>query len=185
MVDIIYASTDSGLIGGNNKLLWHIPADLKFFSDLTVGRNVLVGRKTFESLPPQVKQRGRTFYVLTSNPSSVKSHLPFIPINQAELDAILHDKDKYFICIGGAQLYKMVEPYATRIYHTLIRSEVEFTGDAYFKIPHYDWDCFCTTPTDTHTCVLTNAEGKTYNALIFYKFITYIKKQYAINKRAI
>lgn len=69
MIKIVIASSNNGVIGVGNKLPWHIPAEMSHFKKETMGQNVLMGRKTWESLPSPLK--GRTNIVLTSDPESV------------------------------------------------------------------------------------------------------------------
>ena len=64
-LSIIVARAANGVIGNDNKLIWHLPDDLKMFKSRTMGRPIIMGRKTFESLPKVLP--GRVHYVLTGN----------------------------------------------------------------------------------------------------------------------
>ncbi len=123
------------VIGKNNELLWHIPDDLKHFKALTLGHPVIMGRKTFESLPPKVRPLpGRTNIVVTRDSSwSYEGVLPAASIESALAQAREIDNEEIFIG-GGTQIYAQALPHVDRLYLTLIDDEKE--GDAYF--PAYE-----------------------------------------------
>lgn len=112
-------------IGKDNKLLWHLPADLKFFKSTTMGCPIIMGRKTFESI-------GR---VLPGRKNIIISRNPDLKIEGAEVyrsfeDMIQHcNVEKAFI-IGGAEIYNMSMPYVTEIYRTLVKQK--FEADTFF-----------------------------------------------------
>lgn len=128
----IVAASKNGVIGGNNKLPWNIPEDLKFFKDKTKGRILIMGRKTFESLPG----------VLPNRLHIVISRLP----QQHENPNVIFVKDIYgavkfasentqkwgdevFIA-GGGEIYRQTMGLADRIY--LTRIDQDFDGDAHY-----------------------------------------------------
>lgn len=112
-------------IGKDNQLLWHLPADLKFFKTTTMGCPVIMGRKTFEAIGRLLP--GRKNIIISRNTE--------LKIEGAEiytsLDEVLKNckEEKAFI-IGGAEIYKLSMPYVNEIYRTLVKSE--FTADTYF-----------------------------------------------------
>lgn len=112
-------------IGKDNKLLWHLPADLKFFKSTTMGCPIIMGRKTFESI-------GR---VLPGRKNIIISRNPDLKIEGAEVyrsfeDMMQHcNVEKAFI-IGGAEIYNMSMPYVTEIYRTLVKQK--FEADTFF-----------------------------------------------------
>lgn len=125
---LITAVDKNGLIGANNQLPWHISADLKFFKKQTVGKTVLMGRKTCQSLPFPLPQR--TNLVLSRDPGF---KMPgFVTITDLES---IDDTDEIMV-IGGRTLYEMMLPIADRLIVTKINHE--FEGDTYF--PAVDWD---------------------------------------------
>lgn len=123
------------VIGNGNELLWHIPDDLKRFKALTLGHPIIMGRKTFESLPPKVRPLpGRTNIVVTrdvhwSHEGVITAH----SIEDALAKARDIDHEEIFIG-GGTQIYEHALPQVDRLYLTLIDDEKE--GDAYF--PPYE-----------------------------------------------
>nr|AIA14286.1 Dihydrofolate reductase [uncultured bacterium] len=126
-VSMIVAMSENRVIGKENQLPWRLPEDLKRFKEITIGHPVIMGRKTFESIGRLLP--GRENIVITrqtefSFPGAVvKSSL------EAALSYCERKAEESFI-IGGAEIYRLGMPYATRIYLTLIRKSIE--GDAYF-----------------------------------------------------
>lgn len=132
---LIAAMDKHGLIGKDNKLPWHLPADLKFFKQQTLGKTVLMGRKTCESLPFPLPNR--TNIVLSRNVNYKKEG--FKVINTIE-EALLNED---VMVIGGNTLYKLLMPLASSM--ILTRINHEFEGDTYF--PKVDWDQWLKTRT--------------------------------------
>jgi len=117
----------NGLIGQQNKLPWHIPADLKFFKQQTMGKTVLMGRKTCESLPFPLPNR--TNLVISRNKNFKKDGFETI---QTINDNLLNNE---LMVIGGSLIYQMMLPLANQL--ILTRINHEFEGDTYF--PSIDW----------------------------------------------
>lgn len=127
---IIAAVAKNGVIGKDNTLIWHLSDDLKRFKALTTGHAIIMGRKTFESLPKVLP--GRTHYVLTGNPNYQVPEGVILCHSAEELLAKLPDDENFVI--GGAAVYKLLLPYADKLELTEI--EKEYEGDAYF--PDFD-----------------------------------------------
>lgn len=146
-IKLIYASSLNNVIGHQGKIPWHIPADLKRFKELTMGETVVMGRKTFESLPDSVKPLpGRLNIVLTRDTK-------WLPLNSkgeylteditvmGSVPAALEffSKKTPIFVIGGETVYKKALPYADTIYHTLVKDN--FEGDAFGPDwNHGEWD---------------------------------------------
>ena len=115
----------NGVIGANNKLPWHLPADLRQFKSLTMGHHIVMGRKTWESIGRPLP--GRTSVVMTRDatfqaPGALTAHsLP-------QALAACADDDEVFI-IGGAQVFAAALPLAQRIYLTTL--DADFAGDTW------------------------------------------------------
>jgi dihydrofolate reductase len=112
-------------IGKDNKLLCHLPADLKFFKQVTMGHPIIMGRKTYESIGRLLP--GRKNIIITRNPD--------LKIEGAEIytsfeDVLENVKDEKVSVIGGAEIYKLAWPYLTEIYRTLVKAE--FEADTFF-----------------------------------------------------
>jgi dihydrofolate reductase len=129
-VSIIAALADNGVIGRAGALPWHLPDDLRRFKSLTMGRPVLMGRRTFSSIGRALP--GRRNLVATRNPQL----LP--PTVEAVADvgaAIAACADVRELCvIGGADIYRQSLPLATHLELTLVRATID--GDVYF--PAFD-----------------------------------------------
>lgn len=125
---LIAAVARNGVIGIDNRLPWHLPADLKHFKALTLGHTVIMGRKTWESLPDKFRPLpGRRNIVITRNPSYraagalVASTLP---------EALRAAESGEAFVIGGAELYAAALPLADRLQLTEI--DADFEGDTRF-----------------------------------------------------
>jgi dihydrofolate reductase len=119
-----------GLIGNRNSLPWHIPADLKYFKEVTEGNTVIMGRKTFESIGQPLPDRKNI--VLTTNESfnadNAEVHYSFDEL----LAKIKSEEDEEFIVIGGAEIYKQFLPFVDTLYITHI--DHDFEGDIHFPV---------------------------------------------------
>ena len=122
--------TRQRVIGAHGALPWRLPADLKRFKDLTMGKPVLMGRKTQESIGRALP--GRTNIVMSRNPALSISGCIVVPSMEAAL-AWARDCEEIMV-IGGGSVYAATFPLAERIYLTEIHAELD--GDTYF--PHYD-----------------------------------------------
>lgn len=137
IISAIVAHDKNYLIGGENKLLWHIPADLKRFKKITTGHTVVMGRKTFESIGKPLPNR---LNIILTKDKDFKAEGCLIFNDVISLLNDINKEGEIFI-IGGGQIYKELFPLINRIYVTLV--DGEYVGDAYF--PQYDkkdWDCF-------------------------------------------
>ncbi len=125
-VSIIVAMDQQGLIGRNNGLPWKLSADLKHFSSVTMGKSLIMGRKTYESIGRPLKDRKNI--VVTSNTSlHIDSCTVALSLEQAILAC---HSSKEIMVIGGALLYKQFLPTVGRIYLTYIHDR--FEGDTWF-----------------------------------------------------
>jgi dihydrofolate reductase len=131
-IAIIVAVALNGVIGRNNTLPWRLPADLKHFKATTLGKPVVMGRKTFESLGKPLP--GRTNIVITRDPQfaadgAVIAHSLDEGLRIAD-EVALRDGAVEIMVIGGAQIYAEALPLAQVLYYTRVLLEVE--GDAWF-----------------------------------------------------
>ena len=129
-IAIIAAVARNGVIGHRNRMPWHLPEDLKRFRQLTLGHAVIMGRRTFESIGRPLA--GRDNIVITRSPDWTRSGCHTAPSLEAALAAVREPQDAFVI--GGAQIYALALPIASRLYMTEI--ECEFEGDAFF--PEFD-----------------------------------------------
>lgn len=138
-ISIIAAIGQNNEIGLNNKLLWKSKSDLEHFKQLTLGKPIIMGRKTFESLPCILP--GRKHAVITSDVTAYEDQktdeVSFFPSMQEALD-VLHEffnPDEIFI-IGGASIYEQALPLADELHI----SHMDWTGEADTFFPTIDLD---------------------------------------------
>ncbi|MBC8061206.1 MAG: dihydrofolate reductase [Clostridiaceae bacterium] len=128
MLSIIVAVAENNVIGKDNDLLWRLSNDLKNFKEITMGHTIIMGRKTFESLPKILP--GRKHIVLTRNSSSIaQSEMVEVVNSVEELLQSLNEEIEYFV-IGGGEIYKALMPYSEKLYLTKVQKV--FQGDTYF-----------------------------------------------------
>jgi dihydrofolate reductase len=126
-ISLIVAMASNRVIGLDNKMPWHLSADLKKFKSITMGSPILMGRKTYESIGKPLP--GRTTLIISRNPDyQQEGCLVFNDLNTA-LKKACESTEEIFI-IGGSDLYKATLPLADSIYLTLINSD--FQGDTFF-----------------------------------------------------
>lgn len=125
-VSLIVAMARNRVIGRNNTLPWHLPADLKHFKTLTMGHHIVMGRKTYESIGKPLP--GRTSVVVTRNAEYSVSGV--IVVNSLEAALAACGNDEEIFVIGGAELYREAINIADRIYLTEIDADI--SGDAHF-----------------------------------------------------
>ena len=130
-ISIIAALSHNRVIGKNNKLPWNLPADLQRFKELTLGKPIIIGQRTFESIGKPLPER--TNIVLSQDPNFNPPGCIVVRSIEEALKAVLSFRE-VMIC-GGASVYKQFLPLADKMYLTLI--EGDFEGDAYF--PEFDW----------------------------------------------
>jgi len=125
-LSIVCALAKNGVIGQNNRLPWHLPKELAYFKQLTQGKAVLMGRRTFESIgKPLVNRRN---IVLSTQPELVVSGCEVYPSFDEALTAMAHEAE--LMVIGGATLFEQALPMADRLYLTWVDCDV--AGDIYF-----------------------------------------------------
>lgn len=126
-LSIIAAVAQNGAIGLNNKLLWHISDDLKKFKQLTSGHTLIMGRKTFESLPSGPLPNRR--HIILTRDKTYTAKYCFI-VNAFEDLLVQCDKAKENFVIGGAEIYDLLLPYSQKFYLTRVFTEPQ--ADAFF-----------------------------------------------------
>lgn len=132
-ITLVLARAANGVIGADGKMPWHLPADLRRFKQLTMGRPMIMGRKTFDSLPAILE--GRRHIVLTRDPEwQDEGAEPVATIDEALRLA----NAPHVMVIGGAEIYRLFLPLADRI--ELTEVALEPTGNAIIDYPAAaDW----------------------------------------------
>ncbi len=134
---MIVAMAENRVIGRDNQLPWHLPNDLKYFKAVTMGKPIIMGRKTFESIGKPLP--GRSNIVVTRNPQFTAEGVRLAAdveqaVAIAQEIALAEGIDEVMV-IGGGQLYAELLPMVRRLYVTRVHAQVE--GDAFF--PELDW----------------------------------------------
>ena len=162
MLSIIVAIADKNVIGKDNKLIWHLPEDLKRFKEITTGHRIIMGRKTFESLGRVLPNRK---HIILCNDMEMDINDENVEVldDISKLNKYIESEEECFV-IGGATIYKLLMPYANKMYITKINKE--FEGDVYFpEIKDNEWK------------EVSKEKGLNNNENPYdYDYITYIRK---------
>ena len=160
---IIVAAAENGVIGKDNALPWHLPEDLRYFKRVTMGKPIVMGRKTFESIGRPLP--GRTNIVITRDRDWVADGVKVAhSLDEAitlAADVGLIDGVEELMVIGGAEIYAAALPQADRLYLTQVDAEVE--GDAW--LPEINWAKWREVSRQSHQA----GEGNPYN----YSFVVF------------
>ena len=139
LVSLIVAAAENNVIGKNNHLPWHLPADMKYFKDKTMGHCVIMGRKNYNSIPDRFRPlAGRTNIVVTRQKNfSAPGCIVVNSIEQALEEAKKKNDSEAFI-IGGGEIFKQSLKLTDKIYLTRIHRPIE--GDVYFpELSSAEW----------------------------------------------
>lgn len=131
---LIVAMAENGVIGCNNTLPWHLPEDLRYFKKVTMGKPIIMGRKTFDSIGRALP--GRTNIVISRQADLV---LPDGVLQASSIEAAVAIAESVCVktnidelmVIGGEEIYRLFMPMATRLYLTKVHAKVD--GDAFFS----------------------------------------------------
>ncbi|MEI6810532.1 MAG: dihydrofolate reductase [Candidatus Nomurabacteria bacterium] len=126
-LSIIAAISKNNVIGNENKLLWNIPLDMKFFKNTTTGHPIIMGRKTFLSIGRALPNR-RNIVITRDENFSFENVEVFHSIN--EIVSLFKDTNEEAFVIGGADIYKQFLPIVNKLYITHV--DEEFVGDTTF-----------------------------------------------------
>ncbi len=131
-------ANNSRVIGRENGLLWHVPADMKRFKSLTLGHPVIMGRKTFESIVEILGKPlpGRTNIVVTRNPAYQYEGVVVVDSLTAALEAAARESPREIHIGGGEEMYRQSLPYVDRLHLTLFYDDK--AGDTFF--PAFEQD---------------------------------------------
>ena len=163
MVSIIVAIAENGAIGGNNDLLWRLPNDMKRFKSLTTGHTIIMGRKTFESLPKGALP-DRTNVVITRRGGASFENCETYNDLQSAIDK-LKSEEEIFI-IGGASIYEQAIKIADKLYITNVHNSFENADTFFPEIDDNEW-----------IIVVENTYEADEKHIYPYTFKTYFKKK--------
>jgi dihydrofolate reductase len=130
LISAVVAMAENRVIGADNKLPWHLPADLKHFKAVTTGHPVIMGRKTYESIGKPLPLRTNIIVTRDSHFKAPGCLVAPSLIQAFTLAKNQHDNEIFII--GGAQIYQEAMPFIQRIYLTLVHHT--FEGDTYFPL---------------------------------------------------
>ena len=128
MLSTIVAVAKNNAIGKDNKLIWHLPEDLKRFKKITSGKVIIMGRKTFESLGRVLPNR-KHIILCNDMEMNIENENVEVLDDISKLDKYINSDEECFV-IGGATIYKLLMPYANKMYITKINQS--FEGDVWF-----------------------------------------------------
>lgn len=135
MIIMIAAAAENNALGKDNEMIWHLPDDFKRFKQLTSGHPIIMGRKTFESLPKLLPNR--THIIITRQKDYNPEHTIVVDSLQKAIEKVPESEDVFII--GGGEIYNLGLPYADKIELTKVHSE--FEADAFFpKIDPNEWE---------------------------------------------
>ncbi len=160
MITIIAAIAENNALGKDNQLIWHLPADLKRFKQVTLNHHIIMGRKTFESLGEPLPNR--TTIIITRNPNYTVENCIVVNSLEEALEAAKTDENPYIL--GGAEIYNQAIKIADKLDLTYVHHS--FDADAFFPIIDTEiWK------EDTRQDFKMDEKNK-YN----YSFVTYSRK---------
>jgi dihydrofolate reductase len=167
MVSLIVATAENNVIGKDNTLIWHLPADMKFFKEKTTGHCVITGRKNYESIPEKFRPLpNRTNIVVTRQKDYRASGAIVAASLEEAIQKAKQTGDTEIFIIGGGEIYKQSLAFADKIYLTKVHHH--FEGDAFFpELNANEWK-------ETNKICGVLDEKNKYP----HDFITYEKKTY-------
>lgn len=140
IISLIAALTENRVIGKSNDLPWHLPDDMKYFMQTTLGHHVIMGRKNYESIPAKFRPlANRTNIVVTRQDEYEAPGCIVVNSISAGIDIAIDNHEPEVFIIGGAEIYAQSLAFANRLYLTEIQTSLE--GDAFFpSINAYEWN---------------------------------------------
>lgn len=135
-ISIVVAASENNVIGKDNRLLWTLPNDMKFFKNTTWGMPVIMGRKTFESLGKPLA--GRTNIIVTTRNNWHPEGAIVVNTLEAAVEAARNTDALEAYIIGGGEIYRQSLPMCNRVYLTRVHTTI--AGDTYFpELPATEW----------------------------------------------
>lgn len=164
ILSAIVAMAENRVIGKNNQLPWHLPADLRHFKQITTGNAIIMGRKTYESIGKPLPNR--TNIVISRNLSYRVPGCQVVGSIEEAVEIAEAEKRAEIFIIGGSEVYEQLMPYVEKIYMTIVHQN--FEGDAYF--PELNSSEWTETEREDHAADAENKVG--------YSFVT-LKRHYS------
>jgi len=136
-ITLVVAASENNAIGKDNKLLWHLPKDMRFFKNTTWAMPVLMGRKTFESMGNKLLP-GRMNIIITNQYGLIIDGAHVVNSLAAGIELATKSNYKELMVIGGGQIYDLALPLANKIWFTRVHTNIE--GDTYFPALDKTWN---------------------------------------------
>jgi dihydrofolate reductase len=134
IISIVVAISSDNAIGKNGDLLWHLPKDMKRFKEITYGHHVLMGRKTYESIPEKFRPLpGRVNIVVTRNKNYVAEGCKVVESLEEGIQFARENGEQELMIIGGAEIYRQAIIDSSKIYLTLVNAHFD-DADSFFPI---------------------------------------------------
>lgn len=153
-IAMMVAAAENGVIGNGNDLPWHLPEDLRHFKRVTMGKPILMGRKTFQSIGRPLP--GRTSFVITRDAAfKIEGVISVASLDSAISEASLlaeRDDADEIVVIGGAEIYRIALPRVQRLYMTEVHAQVD--GDV--MLPLITWSQWQETQRERHAASVGN-----------------------------
>ena len=156
----IWAQDEKGVIGKENRLPWHLPAELQHFKETTLNHAILMGRVTFDGMGRRLLPKRQTLILTRNSEEIIDGALVFQDVESVL--AWYHHQDKNLYILGGKQIFQLFEPYLDEIIVTQIHAQVE--GDTFFPAD-FDLTVFETVASKSYT----KDEKNAYDFTIEYR----------------
>lgn len=139
LISIIVAVSENNVIGRNNDLPWHLPADMKYFKNTTLGHCVVMGRKNYDSIPLKYRPlQGRINIVVTRNKNFHAAGVVAAGSIEEAIDYAKNKNESECFIIGGGEVFSQSLKYCDKVYLTRIHHS--FDGDVFFpELPLHEW----------------------------------------------
>lgn len=136
-ISLVAAASENNVIGDENEIPWHLPDDMKFFREITEGKPIVMGRKTFESIGRPLPKRHNI--IISRQHDYDAPGCDVVSSLEEALELAEEDHSDEICVIGGGQIYKQAMELADRIYLTRVHATVD--GDTFFpEIHEEDWE---------------------------------------------
>ncbi len=134
-ISMIVAVSDNQVIGKDNTLAWHLPDDMNYFSNMTKGHSVIMGRKNWESIPSKYRPLpNRKNIVITRNSTFIEKKCDVVNSIEDAISISRNNDDEEVFIIGGGEIYRLGFNFIDKLYITEVKAKVE--GDTFFP----SWD---------------------------------------------
>ena len=142
---IVVAIGEQYEIGANNDLLWRLPIDLQHFKDITWGHHVLMGRKSYESLPPRFRPlAGRVNIIVSRDPTLITEGCKNVTSIEDGIQWAKDNGEQELMLLGGGEIYKLVLPITDTLYLTRVHGIFPDADTFFPAIDEAEWDTIST-----------------------------------------